>query len=236
VKKIGNDAFTFPVGRNGHYRPIGISAPGNVTDAFTAEYLNLDADGLYDTSLMDTTINEVESNEYWTLARTTGTSNVTVTLSWDDMTCGFDTLTELRVGAWNGTKWKDLGIGSPTGNDATGTIASASAATIYGAYTLATVDTFDCVPCRADAGEDKTIYSTYGTLIGNTAIGGVTYEWSPDYKIDDITKAMPMVRPRYSLEYLLRATNSNGCEAIDEVHVEVNQLPNLPQCIGSVGQ
>lgn len=233
VKKVGNDAFTFPVGRNGVYRPIGISAPGNVTDAFTAEYLNEDPDGLYDTSLIDTTINEVESNEYWTLARTTGTSNVTVTLSWDDMSCGFDTLTELRVSAWNGTKWKDLGIGSPTGNDAAGTIATASASTIYGAYTLATVDTFDCVPCRADAGVDKVIYWSYDIRIGSTEIGGLTYQWNPTSGLDDSTIADPIALQLSSTEYQVEVTNSSGCVATDEMHLEVIMFEKWHQCIGT---
>src|SRR6185369_8956212 len=40
VKKIGNTAFTFPIGKSGSgYHAIGISAPGSATDAFTAEYI-----------------------------------------------------------------------------------------------------------------------------------------------------------------------------------------------------
>lgn len=40
VKKIGNSAFEFPVGKGTNYNAIGISAPTNSTDAFTAEYFN----------------------------------------------------------------------------------------------------------------------------------------------------------------------------------------------------
>lgn len=236
VKKIGNDAFDFPIGSNGHYRPISISAPSSTTDAFTGQHTNENSDPTYEHDDKESSINEISTNEYWLLDRNTGTSNVSVTLSWDDMSCGFDTLANLRVVAWKDTIWKDLGNGGTTGDTDEGTVMSGSAATVYGVYALATVDTFDCVPCRADAGEDKSIYFTYGTLIGDTAIAGVTYEWSPDYKIDDTTKAMPEVGPRYSLQYRLETTNTNGCEATDDVHIEVVQLPNLPQCIGSVGQ
>jgi len=35
-RKTGNEDFTFPVGNNGEYAPIGISAPANATDAFRA--------------------------------------------------------------------------------------------------------------------------------------------------------------------------------------------------------
>src|SRR5690606_17154324 len=42
VIKTGNDAFTFPVGKNGFYAPIGITAPGQVTDQYVAEYFPKD--------------------------------------------------------------------------------------------------------------------------------------------------------------------------------------------------
>src|SRR5690606_33076471 len=40
VRKTGNDPFDFPVGDNGFYRPISMSAPTTATHAFTAQYLN----------------------------------------------------------------------------------------------------------------------------------------------------------------------------------------------------
>jgi hypothetical protein len=38
VKKEGNDSFTFPIGKSGVYRPIGISAPATVGSAFTGTF------------------------------------------------------------------------------------------------------------------------------------------------------------------------------------------------------
>lgn len=37
VRKTGNEAFTFPVGKSGWYASIAISAPASSTDEFTAE-------------------------------------------------------------------------------------------------------------------------------------------------------------------------------------------------------
>src|SRR6202007_2140079 len=37
VKKIGNTAFTFPLGKHSNSQIFGISAPSNSTDAFQAE-------------------------------------------------------------------------------------------------------------------------------------------------------------------------------------------------------
>ena len=68
--KVGNDAFTFPVGRNGHYRPIEMSAPGSTSDEFLAEYFESNSDWLYSHDNKDTTIDEIGRNEYWNLDRT----------------------------------------------------------------------------------------------------------------------------------------------------------------------
>jgi hypothetical protein len=232
VKKIGNDAYTFPVGTNGHYRPIGISAPSNATDAFTAEHINEDSDPTYEHDDKEGSINEIGTNEYWMLERTVGTSDITVTLSWDDMSCGFDTLANLRVVAWKDTIWKDLGNGGTTGDTDAGTIVGSGASTIYGAYALATIDTFRCVPCRADAGEDKVIYSGYDAIVGVSAISGMTYLWSPNERIIDNSSSTTTVYPKSETVYTVTATNSQGCEASDSVFIETIALKRWPQCIG----
>lgn len=234
VKKVGNDAFTFPVGRNGHYRPIGISAPGSVNDAFTAFYLNEDSDPEYDHDSKEVTINEIGSNEYWVLSRENGTSNVSVTLSWDDMSCGFDTLANLRLVAWDTTgtdEWKDLGNGGTTGNTDEGTVVSTSSASIYGVFALATIDTFDCVPCRADAGEDVVSWPSLAVLIGSEAVLGVDYEWDPQTNLDDHEIASPNASPTVTTVYTVSATNAEGCTASDEVQVEIIPRPEMPPCL-----
>jgi hypothetical protein len=87
VQKIGNDAFTFPVGDNGFYGTIAISAPTSTTDAFTAEYFRASATSVG--SITPTSgLKNISGCEYWDLDRTSGFSNVNVTLSWDaDNTC-----------------------------------------------------------------------------------------------------------------------------------------------------
>lgn len=82
VRKIGNDAFTFPVGKSGSgYHYCGISAPGSTTDAFEAEYMRASAAGLG--TVTASGLDHVSNCEYWKLDRTTGSSNVNVTLSWN---------------------------------------------------------------------------------------------------------------------------------------------------------
>lgn len=39
VEKIGNDAFTFPIGTSTSYNPVSISAPASISDAYSATYI-----------------------------------------------------------------------------------------------------------------------------------------------------------------------------------------------------
>jgi len=129
MEKIGNSAFRFPVGKNGLYQPVSISAPALATDAFVAEYFNDDPDALYSRSLKEPTLDNIADLEYWTIDRTAGSSDVTVTLEWDgDCSCVVDLL-GLVVAAWDGTEWTDIGNGATTGDIFNGTITSSSSIT-----------------------------------------------------------------------------------------------------------
>jgi cellobiose-specific phosphotransferase system component IIB len=126
AEKTGNSAFTFPVGKDGVYKPVSISAPSNITDAFKAEYFYENPDPVYNTSLKEATIENVSICEYWVLDRTAGSSNVTVTIGWDGSSCCINDLVQLKVVAWNGSQWTDLGNGGTTGDLSAGTITSSS--------------------------------------------------------------------------------------------------------------
>gem|GEM_PF-960295 len=124
VQKIGNAAFVFPVGRGGFYRPIAMGAPGNATDAFTAQYFNSSPNPTYPTSQKDLTgLALVNGGEYWTLNRTVGTSAVPVTLSWGNGTGVVNFPANLRVARWDATlaRWRDEGNSGTTGSPSPGT-------------------------------------------------------------------------------------------------------------------
>ncbi|MCB9197410.1 MAG: T9SS type A sorting domain-containing protein [Flavobacteriales bacterium] len=139
MRKIGNDAFTFPVGKNDTaYAPITISAPSLTTDHFTAEYFQVDPNTPgYNTSSKDLSLDHLSQCEYWILDRTNGTSNVSVTLSWDDRSCGVTNLSDLAVARWDGAQWKDHGNGGTTGSTANGTVVSNVAISAFSPFTLA---------------------------------------------------------------------------------------------------
>ena len=126
VKKIGNDVFTFPVGKTGAgYRLCGISAPSSTTDAFTAEFMRASATALG--SITASGLYVVSNCEYWKIDRTTGSSSVNVTLSWSGLSqCNASAyvtnLSYLTIAHFNGTSWDTHGVNSYTGNASAGTI------------------------------------------------------------------------------------------------------------------
>ncbi|MBS1574132.1 MAG: T9SS type A sorting domain-containing protein, partial [Bacteroidetes bacterium] len=126
VRKIGNNAFTFPVGKlNVGYMRCGISAPGSATDAFTAEYKRASATALGPVTAPG--LYRVSGCEYWQIDRTTGSSNVNVTLSWSGLSpCNaaayVTNLSFLTVAHFNGTSWDTHAVTSYTGNASSGTI------------------------------------------------------------------------------------------------------------------
>jgi hypothetical protein len=219
MAKAGAFAFSFPIGRNGHYKPLTISAPSTAT-TFKAEYINKNPADIHAFSSKDVTLNRISTNEYWMLERTTGTANVTATFTIDNMGCQFDSLSHLKVAAWNGSQWKDKGNGGTTGTNNEGTISTSGASTAYGMYTLGTSDTLRCVPCKADAGEDLHIHPNAELVIGtNNAVLGNEYYWSPNENVYQNGNPYAFVHTPENREFSLQVTNSNGCRAFDTVWV-----------------
>lgn len=137
IRKMGNQFFIFPVGKNSSFAPIAISAPAANTDRFTAEYMQSNPNPLYPVKSRDLVLDTVSTCEYWLLDRTTGISNVNVTLSWNTWSCKVKDLLDLRVARWNGTLWKDQGNGGTTGDTIAGTVITGSVVTAFSPFTLA---------------------------------------------------------------------------------------------------
>ena len=150
IRKIGNTGFIFPTGNSSIYRPIEISAPSNITDHFTASYYDQSPDNASPTSFNSTSkeasIHHVSTCEYWILDRTNGSSNVSVSLSWDSNSCGITNLNDLLVCRWDGAQWVNHGNGSTTGTNANGTLASSSAITSFSPFTLGSSTTNNPLP------------------------------------------------------------------------------------------
>ncbi len=203
LKKIGTSAYTFHVGKAGKYAPISISAPSVATDYFTAEYFNTNSTPTYNTALHDVSINHVSKSEYWILDRV-GTSNVNVTLSWDNSRSGLiDTISKLVVARWDGSTWKDHGNGGTTGNTSAGTIISSASITSFSPFTLASITIANPLPI--------TLISFDATLIKNN----VWLVWKTQTEINN---------DYFTLE---RSSNLENWETIKEVNGAGNSNTTL---------
>ncbi|PCJ65587.1 MAG: hypothetical protein COA58_09255 [Bacteroidetes bacterium] len=112
MKKVGDDAFVFPLGDSVKWARLGISAPSVSTDEFIAQFYS---DPYTDTLTMATSpspvLNNVSKVEYWTCDRNAGSSNVTVELYWENRSAsGIDSAnSDLAVARWNGSAWENAG-------------------------------------------------------------------------------------------------------------------------------
>ena len=212
-KKVGDDAFTFALGdtsvSTGGYHPLSIGAPSSATDAYTALYFN-SAQTLSTTR--DSILNYTSTCERWNLARDAGSSNVTVKLGWNTTSCNIDSLNDLRVAYWNGSKWKDKG-GSYTGNTSIGDVVTSSAQSAFGDFIIAKK-----YP-NANAGADVTICNGSSTnLVGTT---GTSYLWTPGTGLSCTTCYNPTANPTATTNYTYTVTYPSGWQSSDNVTVNV---------------
>lgn len=147
VRKVGNTAFTFPVGDLGAYAPLSITAPSGVNDHFTARYFRADPDPVYSTALKAPTIDHLSRCERWVLDRTGGSSPAAVSLSWDTpRSCVVQLPAELVTARWNGSQWDNEGNGGTSGSAVTGTIWTAAMLNQFGSFTLGSTTSANPLP------------------------------------------------------------------------------------------
>lgn len=145
ARKIGDDAFTFPVGDDGYIASISIAAPGDPSDEFTARYFHIGPDQTgYDPNVKDDiNLTEISRCEYWRLNRVVGSSNVAVSLSYENVrSCGVGSSADLRIARWDATstRWENEGNGGDVTVGALNGIVSSATVVNFSPFTLATQD------------------------------------------------------------------------------------------------
>jgi hypothetical protein len=162
VTKTGNDIFTFPLGDTTlhdsvAYHPLKITAPSSASDQFRATYIE-SAQALGSATV--DSITGLSTVEYWTLERLSGSSAVTVTLSWNRNSSP-TSVSDLRVAAWNSgaSSWADLGKSAVTMTWPTGmytayatTVFNSNVATLTSAYSLQKYKGYATVRRKLDGG------------------------------------------------------------------------------------
>jgi hypothetical protein len=123
LRKIGQQAFVFPVGRNGQWARLGISAPATAATAFTAEYVAA-APAI---STTGAPLSEVSQVEHWNLDGAGTADAVSVQLFWENgFRSGIDDFsTDLQVAAFTGGQWQTAGNGGLSGSLNAGAVVSA---------------------------------------------------------------------------------------------------------------
>lgn len=135
-KKVGNKAFTYPIGNESVYAPLGISAPSSSSAAFTAQYFH---QAYTDVTSMGSGVERVSTIEYWDLQRNNGGSpgnDVYVTLHWTGSGHGITNLDSLRVVQYRSSQWEKMDPATNSGTVASGMVTSGTKANSFGPFTF----------------------------------------------------------------------------------------------------
>jgi hypothetical protein len=191
ISKIGNTSFTFPIGNNGYYNPLGISAPSLLTDEFKAKYNRLTPSNR---SSLDASIDHVSSLDVWDLQRVNGTSSLFVTLYWNSSDHGVTSLADLAVAHYDGgtNKWENMG-GLAAGGASAGSILSTVPFSTFSPITLASKNGVNPLPIK--------LFS----FTANTNDNSVEIEWITSSEINN---------DYFTVE---RSNNGSEWEAINKI-------------------
>lgn len=151
MKKIGNGAFTFPVGKSGFWARLAMASMSQAqnTTEFDCEYF-ASASPNNSSTYYGAGVDHVSYNEHWSLVRTAdpgNDANCNVRLYWENSSRSSILLnSDLRVAGFrsSNTKWNNQG-GTGVGG-ASGSILSTTALTEFGLVTFASAGGLNPLP------------------------------------------------------------------------------------------
>jgi hypothetical protein len=114
IRKIGDEAFVFPIGKGLQKSSLGISGGVDPSDEYIAEYYQGNPKNVYGQTFETPAITQMSSLEWWTLEKISGTTPREVTLNvttYSDATM----LEHLRVLRFDGNTWLNEGNSTFTG-------------------------------------------------------------------------------------------------------------------------
>ena len=227
MKKIGNLAFTFPTGKGTNYQPIGISAPTNTTDAFTAEYINV---GQNFGTAKDSTIDSLNTCEYWNLNETVGNSSVSVTAGWNANSCLSDSASHRAIAHWNGAKWINDGQASANGNRTSGSVVSGSTlGSIFGPITI--VSSCNMLVSITSSPLRTSCHGSAYSLTANPSgfPGPSSYSWSGNPSLSPSPGNVNNISVFASGTYSVTISGGRGgtCKAKASIPITVNVPPSF---------
>lgn len=153
VRKIGNQDFIFPIGDSNFYRYAGISEPNTNTDIFSGKYFFENSNVFFPHANKQENISIIDDAEYWQIDKTSSSSDVFITLTWNPVTTPSAIfalpIDDIHIVRWDVSenKWIDEGgVADALTNEVTTVI---NPQTEYGIFTLARVK--NILPCNGNA-------------------------------------------------------------------------------------
>jgi hypothetical protein len=222
VTKVGDDAFTFPLGNGIGYQSISITAPGSVSDSIRAcLILKNPTDDGFNVSLKQASIIQIAPYHYWTLTPLIGGNNVSVSLGWSNpcVNAGITNLPGMIVAGWSGSLWNNLGNTGTTGTSAFGAVTQSGnnfGTTVFALGTTSNLNAWQITTASASA---STICAGASSTL--TAAGASTYNWQPG----NLSGTSIVVTPSATTIYTITGTSSTGCVTTATKTVTVNPLP-----------
>lgn len=139
LRKVGAQAFVFPVGKDGQWARLGISAPTATTTGFTAEYRAPQATSTTTNAVLAAPLHNISAVDYWHLAQDGDTpESVRVQLFWENaFRSGINTFTnDLQVAYHDGSTWVTAGNGGLHGELTAGAVTATHAVGQFGTFTI----------------------------------------------------------------------------------------------------
>ncbi len=153
VRKIGNQEFIFPIGDSNFFRYAAISEPNTNTDIFSGKYFFENSNAFFPHANKQENISIIDDAEYWQIDKTSSSSDVFITLTWNPVTTPnaifASPIDDIHIVRWDVSenKWIDEGgIADALTNEVTTVI---NPQTEYGIFTLARVK--NILPCNGNA-------------------------------------------------------------------------------------
>lgn len=135
TRKIGNTAYTFPVGNGTYYAPLTIAVPtgASVSDSFTSCYNRTNPVTTFG-STKALNVGDVSTCEHWHLNSNPSTLSTQISLNLDTNRCTIDADICKKVIHWSGSQWNNLSntASSPTSLTSGTTTARAPISYAYG--------------------------------------------------------------------------------------------------------
>ena len=175
VTKLGNDAFTFPIGNGNVYAPLAISAPSDPGAIVSANYIRSSASNIGPIS--DPALLNVSNCEYWVL--NANNNNLNVTVNWSpssgcESSPYVTNVSEVTLAYFDNTtqRWNSHG-GSGIGTAANGSVTwNGVNMNNSGYFTLGNLNA-----CNAPWGAIATNITTNSATLSWTAVSGaISYD------------------------------------------------------------